>query len=157
MSIRLPVNVLCDSSDSANDSAPEPEHIRLSPCRNNLLEWHFTIAGPPDTAFEGGLYHGRVLLPLDYPASAPRIQMMTPSGRFEVSPPTRQEGHRRARLGVTSSGRARWLIPQVGRDICLSASAFHQETWQPAWTVRTLVQALRPHMATKVRPWLHHS
>lgn len=36
-------------------------------------------------------------------------------------------------------------------DICLSASAFHQETWQPAWTVRTLVSALRAHMATKVR------
>jgi ubiquitin-conjugating enzyme E2 J1 len=43
------------------------------------------------------------------------------------------------------------MAEQVNADICLSASAFHQETWQPAWTVRTLVSALRAHMATKVR------
>lgn len=40
-------------------------------------------------------------------------------------------------------------IHQVGADICLSATSFHQETWQPVWTVRTLVSALRSHMATK--------
>ena len=60
------------------------EHIRLAPCRGNLHEWHFTIAGPPGSVYEGGLYHGRVLLPADYPASAPRLQMLNPSGRFEV-------------------------------------------------------------------------
>lgn len=96
------------------------EHIRLAPCRGNLHEWHFSIAGPPGSVFEGGIYHGRVLLPADYPSSAPRLQMLNPSGRFEV-----------------------------GADICLSATAFHQETWQPVWTVRTLVSALRSHMTTK--------
>lgn len=96
------------------------EHVRLAPCRGNLHEWHFSIAGPPGSVFEGGIYHGRVLLPADYPSSAPRLQMLNPSGRFEV-----------------------------GVDICLSATAFHQETWQPVWTVRTLVSALRSHMATK--------
>jgi hypothetical protein len=65
------------------------EQIRLGPCRNNLYEWHFTFAGPPDTVFEGGIYHGRVLLPADYPASAPHVQMMTPNGRFEVRQSTR--------------------------------------------------------------------
>jgi len=44
------------------------EHVRLAPCRGNLHEWHFTIAGPPGSVYEGGLYHGRVLLPGDYPA-----------------------------------------------------------------------------------------
>jgi ubiquitin-protein ligase len=96
------------------------EHVRLAPCRGNLHEWHFSIAGPPGSVYEGGIYHGRVLLPADYPSSAPRLQMLNPSGRFEV-----------------------------GADICLSATAFHQETWQPVWTVRTLVSALRSHMATK--------
>jgi hypothetical protein len=35
---------------------------------------------------------------------------------------------------------------QVGKDICLSATAYHQETWDPTWNLRTLVMALRGHM-----------
>lgn len=69
------------ATSSLNNST---EHVRLAPCRGNLHEWHFTIAGPPGSVYEGGLYHGRVLLPADYPASAPRLQMLNPSGRFEV-------------------------------------------------------------------------
>jgi hypothetical protein len=71
-------------SGNATTSLADVEQIRLGPCRSNLYEWHFTFAGPPDTVFEGGVYHGRVLLPADYPASAPHVQMMTPNGRFEV-------------------------------------------------------------------------
>ena len=26
---------------------------------DNLFEWHFTVRGPSDTDFEGGIYHGR--------------------------------------------------------------------------------------------------
>lgn len=72
-----------------NDTARigDVEHIRLAPCRGNLFEWHFSFAGPPDTVFEGGVYHGRVLLPADYPASAPHVQLLTPNGRFEVRAP----------------------------------------------------------------------
>lgn len=109
--------VLMNGNDSLSNNT---EHIRLAPCRGNLHEWHFTIAGPPGSVYAGGIYHGRVLLPGNYPQSAPRVQMLNPSGRFEV-----------------------------GADICLSATAFHQETWQPVWTVRTLVSALRSHMTTK--------
>eukprot|EP00978_Attheya_sp_CCMP212_P003301 scaffold6819_cov51-Attheya_sp.AAC.7 len=36
----------------------------------------------------------------------------------------------------------------TGEDICLSASAFHPETWTPRWTVSSLVAALRMHMLT---------
>jgi ubiquitin-protein ligase len=50
--------------------------------------------------FERGLYHGVIILPKDYPGSPPRVQMWTPNGRF---------------------------VP--GIDICLSASAYHPETW----------------------------
>ena len=31
--------------------------------QSNLFEWHFTLRGPPDTEFEGGIYHGRIILP----------------------------------------------------------------------------------------------
>lgn len=76
----------------------------LPPPQGNLLEWHFTIRGPPDTEFEGGVYHGRIVLPPEYPFKPPNIMLLTPNGRFEIR-----------------------------KMICLSISAFHPETWQPAW------------------------
>lgn len=47
---------------------------------------------------------------------------------------------------MTPSGR--WI---PGMDICLSASAYHQESWQPSWTLRTLVLSLRGFMTTQAR------
>ena len=72
--------------------------------QDNLFEWHFTIRGPPDTEFEGGMYHGRILLPTEYPFSPPSIVLLTPNGRFETK-----------------------------MKVCLSISAYHPETWLPAW------------------------
>ncbi len=94
-------------------------YVRLGPFHNNLLHWHFSIRGPSNSDYERGIYHGRIILPKDYPGSPPRVQVLTPSGRF-----------------VT------------GEDICLSASAFHPETWTPRWTILSLVEALRMHMLT---------
>ena len=34
---------------------------------------------------QGGVYHGRVLLPPEYPFKPPAFMLLTPSGRFEVS------------------------------------------------------------------------
>ena len=45
--------------------------------QNNQFEWHFTIRGPPDTPFEGGVYHGRILLPTQYPLKPPNIMFLT--------------------------------------------------------------------------------
>lgn len=63
-----------------------------------------TIRGAPDTDFAGGIYHGRILLPPEYPFKPPHVVFLTPSGRFETH-----------------------------TKICLSFSAFHPELWQPAW------------------------
>lgn len=38
------------------------------------------------------------------------------------------------------------MLAQVGSRICLSASEYHPETWQPSWTVTSLVTALVAHM-----------
>jgi len=35
------------------------------------FEWHFTIKGPSETDFEGGYYHGVILLPSSYPFKPP--------------------------------------------------------------------------------------
>lgn len=49
------------------------------PLEDNMFEWHFTIRGPPDTPFEGGVYHGRILLPAEYPFKPPNIVFLTVS------------------------------------------------------------------------------
>ena len=74
-----------------------------APLEENMFEWHFTIRGPAGSDFEGGIYHGRILLPAEYPMKPPNIIFMNKNGRFEV-----------------------------GTKICLSISAYHEESWQPA-------------------------
>lgn len=50
-----------------------------TPLEDNMFEWHFTIRGPDDTAFAGGIYHGRILLPAEYPFKPPNIVFLTVS------------------------------------------------------------------------------
>jgi ubiquitin-conjugating enzyme E2 J1 len=45
--------------------------------QDNIFEWHFTIRGPRETEFEGGVYHGRILLPAEYPYKPPDIVFLT--------------------------------------------------------------------------------
>ncbi|GLD92642.1 hypothetical protein PINS_up001221 [Pythium insidiosum] len=91
-----------------------------APLDDNIFDWHFTLRGPRDTEFEGGIYHGRILLPADYPFKPPNIMLLTPNGRFEVK-----------------------------KKICLSISAYHPEEWQPAWGIRLILEALISFMPTK--------
>lgn len=49
------------------------------PLEDNLFEWHFTILAPQGTDYEGGRYHGRVILPTEYPMKPPSIIMLTVS------------------------------------------------------------------------------
>jgi ubiquitin-protein ligase len=106
---------LAKSSKQKNSTQPPP--VCIGPLATNLKHWHFSFLGCG--IYEQGIYHGRILLPKDYPLSPPRVQMWTPSGRFKPH-----------------------------HDICLSASAYHPETWTPRWTVLSLVQSLRLHMLT---------
>lgn len=90
------------------------------PLESDLFEWHFTLRGPPSPSpFAGGTYHGRIVLPPAYPLKPPSFRFLTPSGRFEVN-----------------------------REICLSISGHHEETWQPAWGIRTALVAIRSFMDT---------
>lgn len=90
-----------------------------APLEDNLFEWHFTVRGPGETEFEGGIYHGRIIVPPEYPMKPPDIILLTPNGRFEV-----------------------------GKKICLSISGHHPETWQPSWSIRTALLAIIAFMPT---------
>lgn len=104
----------------AKELAHPTEEYYACPLDDNLFEWHFTVRGPPETEFEGGYYHGRILLPPQYPMQPPNIILLTPNGRFEIN-----------------------------KKICLSISGYHPETWQPSWSIRTALLALIAFMPTK--------
>ncbi len=55
---------------------PDPNFV-IQPLEGNLFEWHFTIRGPKDTEFEQGVYHGRLILPENYPYKPPDIMLLT--------------------------------------------------------------------------------
>ena len=112
--------ILKEASELAQNPSPD---LHAEPLESNLFEWHFTIRGPPSpSSFAGGIYHGRIVLPLTYPLRPPSFRFLTPSGRFEVN-----------------------------REICLSISGHHEETWQPAWGIRTALTAIRSFMDTDVK------
>ena len=68
---------------------------------------------PEDTPYNKGCYHGKVIFPAQYPHAPPAILMMTPSGRLET-----------------------------GKRLCLSMTDFHPESWNPAWSVETILVGL---------------
>lgn len=102
------------------DEASNGTAVRLAPLHQDMHEWHFSFSGVLGSPYEGGVYHGRFLLSEGYPRLAPRVQMLTPSGRFKCC-----------------------------TDLCLSASSYHQESWSTHWSLHKLVAALRLHMLTR--------
>lgn len=92
----------------------------LSLSRSNVLEWHYVLSGPSDSVYAGGVYHGKLVFPPQYPFKPPSILMSTPNGRFKVD--TR---------------------------LCLSMSDFHPESWNPLWSVSSILSGLLSFMLEK--------
>jgi ubiquitin-conjugating enzyme E2 J1 len=44
---------------------------------------------------------------------------------------------------------------EVGKVICLSASKYHLDMWQPAWGIRTMLEALQTLFLTQEQGSLH--
>ncbi|CAO3678336.1 unnamed protein product [Rhizopus microsporus] len=111
--------IMQEAKEIATENAYE---YSAHPLEDNLFEWHFTIRGPDGTDFEGGRYHGRILLPSEYPFKPPEIMFLTPNGRFELY-----------------------------KKICLSITGFHPEFWQPAWGIRTILLAVIAFFPTEAK------
>lgn len=92
-------------------------YVVAEPVPSNILEWHYVVKGPEKTPYEGGFYHGKLIFPVEFPFQPPSIYMTTPNGRFKVN--TR---------------------------LCLSISDFHPDTWNPAWSVSTILTGLLSFM-----------
>mmetsp|Transcript_9658 Transcript_9658/g.27481 ORF Transcript_9658/g.27481 Transcript_9658/m.27481 type:complete len:230 (+) Transcript_9658:346-1035(+) len=91
--------------------------IVVAPNERNILEMHYVIEGSAGTPYEGGFYHGKIVFPKEYPLKPPSVLMLTPSGRFKPN-----------------------------RRLCLSMSDFHPETWNPMWSVSTILTGLYSFM-----------
>ncbi|KAL0054737.1 hypothetical protein WJX82_001708 [Trebouxia sp. C0006] len=98
-------------------SNPPPHIPAIFVNERNMLEWHFLLEGPPDTPYAGGWYIGKLRFPPEYPFKPPAIMMLTPSGRFAT-----------------------------GTRLCLSMSDFHPESWNPMWTVSSILTGLLSFM-----------
>ncbi|ELU12627.1 hypothetical protein CAPTEDRAFT_17752 [Capitella teleta] len=95
-------------------------YITAEPLPANILEWHYVVRGPEKSPYEGGYYHGKLMFPREFPFKPPSIYIITPNGRFKVN--TR---------------------------LCLSISDFHPDTWNPAWSVATILTGLLSFMLEK--------
>ncbi|BFG24066.1 ubiquitin-conjugating enzyme E2 34 [Prunus yedoensis var. nudiflora] len=92
-------------------------HIVARPSPNDILEWHYVLEGSEGTPFAGGYYYGKIKFPPEYPYKPPGISMTTPNGRFMTQ-----------------------------KKICLSMSDFHPESWNPMWSVSSILTGLLSFM-----------
>ena len=90
-----------------------PPYLSVAVNDQNFFLWSYLLEGPPNTPYEGGWYWGRLKFPPEYPFKPPSILMVTPSGRFR--PNTR---------------------------LCLSMSDYHPESWNPSWSLSTVLTGL---------------
>lgn len=102
---------------AAYQNAKEPLPYKVYPLESDFLIWHFTFEGPPDSPYEGGLYHGKFVFPPNYPFKGPSFYMLTANGRFNTD-----------------------------SRICLSNTDYHPESWNPMWDSRTMIIALIVYM-----------
>ncbi|KAI3378893.1 hypothetical protein SNEBB_003999 [Seison nebaliae] len=84
--------------------------VFAEPLQNDILKWRYVIKGPKNTAYENGIYCGKLEFPSDYPIRPPNIYMTTPNGRFETN-----------------------------KKLCMSISAHHPEQWNPIWSIGTIL------------------
>ena len=97
-----------------------PPDIIAEPDDSNILVWHYAMRGPPTTDYEGGVYVGKLKFPPNYPMAPPAVMMLTPSGRF-----------------------------QINTRLCMSMSDFHPESWNPMWSVGTILQGIVSFMTSE--------
>ena len=78
--------VFSDRRDTTSHLVQDPPpNIRAHPYPSSLLEWRYALEGAKGTDYEGGVYHGKVTFPADYPFKPPSVVMLTPNGRLAVN------------------------------------------------------------------------
>jgi ubiquitin-conjugating enzyme E2 J2 len=110
----VPLLYHCIAGFSLQEPLPQ---IEAHPSPASLLEWHFVLRGAEKSDYQGGVYHGKLVFPAQYPYKPPSISMITPTGRFAVN-----------------------------TKLCLSITDFHPESWNPLWSVGSILNGLLSFM-----------
>lgn len=130
---------------------------------------HYVVRGPEKSPYEGlftywclfspitktvcsagGYYHGKLMFPREFPFKPPSIYIITPNGRFKVN--TRSEDP-----GGYMNSKHSIFLPFL--RLCLSISDFHPDTWNPAWSVATILTGLLSFMVNAnsiLSPYLYY-
>ena len=96
----------------AEISLDPPCNCTAGPKGDNLYEWVSTILGPPESAYQGGVFFLDISFPLDYPFKPPKVKFRT----------------RIYHCNVNSSG-----------AICLDVL---KENWSPALTISKVLLSI---------------
>ena len=92
-----------------------PEFMDAIPDEKNMLIWYFLLRGTGE--YQGGWYLGKILHDKEYPLKPPDVQMLTPSGRYEIN-----------------------------INLCLSFTKFHPDQWSAMWNIRSLLDGVYSNM-----------
>jgi ubiquitin-conjugating enzyme E2 J2 len=101
------------ASDAEFDATKATAPFYVAHEEDNLLHCWVVLRGPKGTAFEGGLFLGRIEFPHNFPVAPPKLFMVTPNGRVHLN-----------------------------QRFCTTFSDFHPEEWSPSWSVVTLCKGL---------------
>lgn len=92
-------------------------YLTAQPLPSNILEWRYVVRGPADTPYEGGIYHGKIVFPFDYPYKPPSLYILTPNGRFKTN-----------------------------TSLCLTITSFHPDSWNPSWSISSILNGFLSFM-----------
>jgi len=95
---------------------PDPG-ISATPHANNLRYFNVVIAGPQDSAYDGGVYKLELFLPEEYPMTPPKVRFLT-----KIYHPN---------------------VDRLGR-ICLDIL---KDKWSPALQIRTVLISIQALMS----------
>jgi ubiquitin-protein ligase len=121
--------ILTEIKKAGECPASSGKGIHVFPAPDNLHFWRALIEGPSGSPFAGGVFALNVLLPSDYPLSAPKVTFETPIYHCNVS----------------DSGK-----------ICLNVL---QEGWNPAHSIMKCLEAIQammtsPNTDDALRQWI---
>jgi ubiquitin-protein ligase len=96
------------------------DNVNFNVNQNNLLKWEFTIFGPHESPYEGGIYNGTIVFPASYPAQPPVVQFTSKLFHPNVYP----------------DGKLCISILHEGND--LTGYEHEIERWRPIQNIRTI-------------------
>ena len=92
-----------------------PEFFDAFPDEKNMLIWYFILRGTGE--YKDGWYLGKIIHDKEYPLKPPDVQMLTPSGRYEIN-----------------------------INLCLSFTKFHPDQWSAMWNIQSLLEGIYSNM-----------